>query len=59
MTYYVAGYSAGGQFLGVIAGMGRNAGTWDSEAKSKRTAQRWAAALRKDYPQNVYIVEEN
>ena len=31
-----------GEFVGVVSGMGRNAGTWGSAAKSKRTAQRWA-----------------
>ena len=30
-----------GEFIGIVSGMGRNAGTLDSAAKSKRTAQRW------------------
>lgn len=57
-TYHVAKY-ANGKFCGIVSGMGRNAGTWDSEAKSKRTAQRWAAILRREDTQSVYTVEEN
>ena len=46
-----------GEFIGVVSGVGRNAGTWDSAAKSKRTAQRWAKQCRRDDPKSVYCVE--
>ena len=58
-TYSVEKYSKDGQFLGVVSGMGRNAGTWDSEAKSKRTAHRWAKILRTEDRENLYTVVEN
>ena len=46
-----------GEFVGIVFGMGRNAGTWDSIAKSKRTAQRWAKQCREGDPKSVYRVE--
>ena len=46
-----------GEFVGVVSGMGRNAGTWDNSAKSKRTAQRWAKQCRRDDPKSTYRVE--
>lgn len=46
-----------GEFIGVVAGLGRNAGTWDSTARSQRTAQRWAKQCRRDDPGGVYRVE--
>ena len=46
-----------GEFVGVVSGMGRNAGTWDSTAKSQRTAQRWAKQCREGDPKSVYCVE--
>ena len=46
-----------GEFIGVVSGMGRNAGTWNSAAKSKRTAQRWAKQYRMDDPKSTYRVE--
>ena len=46
-----------GEFVGIVSGMGRNAGTWDSTAKSKRTAQRWAKQCRRDDLKSVYRVE--
>jgi hypothetical protein len=48
-----------GVFIGVVSGMGRNKGTWDAEAKSRRTAQRWAAELRREDPEHDYRVEES
>ena len=33
------------------------AGTWDSAAKSKRTAQRWAKQCREGEPKSAYYVE--
>lgn len=48
-----------GVFIGVVSGMGRNKGTWDAEAKSRRTAQRWAAELRRKDPDHEYRVEES
>ena len=46
-----------GEFIGVVSGMGRHAGTWDSAAKSKRTAQRWAKQCREGDPESLYRVE--
>ena len=46
-----------GEFIGIISGMGRNAGTWDSTARSKRTAQRWAKQCREGDPKSTYYVE--
>ena len=46
-----------GEFVGVVSGLGRNAGTWDSAAKSKRTAQRCAKQCREGDPKSVYRVE--
>ena len=46
-----------GRYVGAVSGMGRNAGTWDSSAKSKRTAQRWAKQCREGDPRSVYRVE--
>ena len=46
-----------GEFIGIVSGMGRNAGTWDSAANSKRTAQRWAKQCRRDDPESTYYVE--
>ena len=48
-TYCVEQYDKTGAFVGVVSGLGRNRGTWDSE-HSKRTAQRYAALLRKEKP---------
>lgn len=47
-----------GKFHAVISGCGRNVGTWDSSANSRRTAQRWAAEMRAKNPSLVYRVEE-
>jgi hypothetical protein len=58
ITYCVEVYSrefGGWKFEGVVSGCGRNA-TWDSEAKSKRTAQRWAKELRESDPKRKYSV---
>ena len=46
-----------GEFVGIVSGMGRNAGTWDSTANSKRTAQRWAKQCREGDPKSAYYVE--
>ena len=46
-----------GEFVGIVSGMGRNAGTWDSSAKSKRTAQRWAKQCRMNDSKSAYYVE--
>lgn len=57
-TYQVTKHSRKGEFIGIISGEGRNKGTWDTEAKSKRTAQRWAAECRKQDKENIYSVVE-
>lgn len=57
--YVVVRYKPTGEFVGVISGMGRNKGTWDSNARSRRTAQRWAQELRLEDPVHEYRVEES
>ena len=46
-----------GEFVGSVCGMDRNAGTWNSTAKSKRTAQRWVKQCRMNDPKSAYYVE--
>ena len=58
-TYVVEKHSKTGVFLGAVSGMGRNTGKWDSEARSKRTAQRWAMECRTDDKENIYSVAAN
>lgn len=55
-TYYVAKYTKSGVFVCIMAGLGRNAGTWDA-GHSKRTAQRHARALRLEWPHHDFKVE--
>jgi hypothetical protein len=54
--YCVVRYTLDGKFDGVISGMGRNKGTWDS-THGRRTAQRHAACCRKEDPNHLYKVE--
>lgn len=56
--YQVCKYSKQGEFLGVVSGMGRNKGTWDSTAHSKRTAQRWLKLCRDDNDGFIYSIQE-
>ncbi len=53
--YCVVNYS-GAQFVGVMAGMGRNRGTWDSD-HGQRSAQRHARKLRIERPGQTFKVE--
>jgi len=55
--YHVCKYNRQGEYLGAVAGMGNNRGTWDTAAKSIRTAQRWAKLCRQDNPENKYRVK--
>ncbi len=43
-----------GKFIHAVSGMGQNKGTWDF-AHSRRTAQRYAAQLRKETNQNYQV----
>lgn len=54
--YHVAKYALNGEYIGAVAGMGRNKNTWDT-AHSKRTAQRYAAILRKEQPSFKFCAE--
>lgn len=54
--YHVCKY-VNGEFMGVVSGMGRNKGTWNANASSQRTAQRWAKLCRQDDPKSLYCVE--
>lgn len=56
--YHVVRYTKDWVFDGVVSGMGRHRGTWDTSV-SKRTAQRWAAKLRKQYPAYNFRIETN
>lgn len=55
MRYNIVRYKDG-QFDGVMAGCGRNAGTWDSD-HSRSSAYRQAAKLRVEQPGYTYKVE--
>jgi hypothetical protein len=55
--YYVEAINHEGERY-VVSGMGRNRGTWDSAANSKRTAQRWARELRQSSHPVRYFVRE-
>lgn len=57
--YCVVEVTPQGKFVAVISGMGRNKGTWDASTDSRRTAQRWAAQLRREYPDSRFRVEPN
>jgi hypothetical protein len=46
-----------GQFVGVVSGMGENAGTWDSN-HGLEDARRFAAELQNDDPEHDYVVED-
>lgn len=54
--HQVVKYTTQGHFLGIVSGLGRNVGTWDSD-HSKRTAQRHASALRNQDTTHIYKVE--
>ena len=54
--YEVAKRAPDGTYLGAVAGMGRNRGTWDSE-HSRSAAYRHARTLRQADPINRYTVE--
>lgn len=56
-TYCVAKHRKG-EFVGVVSGMGKNQGTWNSD-HSKRTAQRYAAKLRIEDPDHRFYVVES
>ena len=54
--YHVVKYASNGESISVIAGMGRNKNKWDT-THSKRTAQRYAAILRKEQPGFKFCAE--
>ncbi|CAM8643554.1 hypothetical protein MCEMSEM18_03573 [Comamonadaceae bacterium] len=54
MSYYVVRYTP--NETTVMAGLGRNRGTWDT-AHTRRTAQRHARTLRLEDPKSTYKVE--
>ncbi len=55
--YSVVKKTKGGQFVGVVSGMGENSGTWDS-SHSLEDACRFAAELRNEDPEHDYVVED-
>lgn len=44
--------------IAIMSGCGRNRGTWDANAKSKRTAYRWLKELSTKYPNRIFAVEQ-
>jgi hypothetical protein len=54
--HQVVKYTAHGQFVAIVSGLGRHAGTWDSD-HSKRAAQRHASSLRKQDATHIFKVE--
>ena len=54
--YEVTKRAPDGTFLGIVSGMGRNRGTWDSD-HSRSAAYRHARTLRQADPTNRYTVE--
>jgi hypothetical protein len=57
VAMYRPGFGGSLAFDGLVAGCGRNRGTWDTAANSKRTAQRWANEVRAKYPEYIIKVE--
>jgi hypothetical protein len=55
--FEVVEFRPAGDRLHSIAGMGRNAGTWDSD-HSRSAAFRHLAAIRAQYPARVFRVME-
>jgi len=53
--YCVVAYVAG-RFAGVMSGMGRNRGTWDSD-HSRRAARKHARELRQQHPEMSFVVQ--
>lgn len=54
--YNIVRYTLQGAFVAVVSGMGVHAGTWGAD-HSRRTAQRYAADLRKQDKAHLYKVE--
>lgn len=56
IEFQIVEYTKQGKFIGVIAGQGKNKGTWDS-THSKSSAYRIRKQLRLKYPESVFKVE--
>lgn len=56
VRFHVVKRLLNGTFAGIVSGMGRNAGTWDSD-HSRSAAYKHAADCRKDDQQHTYHVE--
>jgi hypothetical protein len=54
--YCVCRCTKDGQFMETVSGMGKNAGTWDSD-HSLTTARMYAAELRQTEKEHVYKIE--
>lgn len=54
--FHIVRYDLQGEFLGIMAGCGKNKNTWDSD-HSRSAAHRHAADLRQKQPGFVYKVE--
>jgi hypothetical protein len=54
--YVVVKRTLSGRRVGTVAGLGRNAGTWDAD-HTRRTAQRHAQQLRAEDQQHAYTDE--
>lgn len=57
--YYVEELDANGSLIGIISGIGRNKGTWDSACYSLATARRWLREMRSDFPSRFFQIGTN
>lgn len=57
MQEFIVAEKRCGITVAAMSGCGRNRGTWDACAKSKRTAYRWLKELRNKYPARTFAVE--
>lgn len=55
-NYCIVEYTNKGEFKGVIAGMGKNKGTWDT-CHSRSAAYRIRKQLMQEYKEAVFKVE--
>ena len=55
-NYCIVEYTSTGEFKGVIAGMGKNKGTWDA-CHSRSSAYRIRKQLMQEYKDAVFKVE--
>jgi hypothetical protein len=57
VRHQVVKYTLKGEFLGIVAGLGKHQGTWDSD-HPRSTAYRLAKALQMADPLHIYTVSQ-